>query len=194
VQRIKRYDDVKSGVANTGSKDADMSPFDAARRLFEGPRGRLQDMVGCGFAFVWLVDEGRPHVLLPGGESEHPAACVPPLQACTRSLPTPTTPQPPPAPQIDLVFQDAGLVPLLIEENYLNYIPAVSGADPKLVRWAHVLLRVLLLLVLLLLMMMIDVLLLPCLQTAITAPPDRADRAPPPKPDRKRTRVPSTPP
>ena len=31
--------------------------------------------------------------------------------------------------QTDLVFQDADLIPLLVQENYLNHRPKVAGND-----------------------------------------------------------------
>jgi hypothetical protein len=49
----QRYDDVKGSAASGAAKDADVSPFEAAKRLLEpGTRGSLADMVGgltaCG--------------------------------------------------------------------------------------------------------------------------------------------------
>ena len=81
LQMIRRrsrslsYDQVRSGGLGT-SKDLEMSPFEAARRLlsFEGEGLSLSD-------------------------------------------------------QIDLVFQDADLVPLLVQENYVNHRPKIAQND-----------------------------------------------------------------
>lgn len=74
--RSLSYDQVKSGNA-TFSKDLEMSPFEAARRLLDADAG----------ASLSLAD------------------------------------------QIELVFQDSDLVPLLVQENYLNHRPRIASNE-----------------------------------------------------------------
>lgn len=35
---------------------------------------------------------------------------------------------------MDLVFQDADLIPLLVQENYLNHRPIIAGSDLQRMR------------------------------------------------------------
>ncbi|GAX74453.1 hypothetical protein CEUSTIGMA_g1902.t1 [Chlamydomonas eustigma] len=73
------YDDVKGKQG--AAKDADLSPFDVSRRLFE-----------------------------------------PSMATCSIND------------QLDLVFADSDLVPLLIQENYVNHRPVIAGNDEQRMR------------------------------------------------------------